>query len=196
MDRFGGNNDFSTLSFSGPYVFSEKDTDTGIMTLKRNPGYQAREDIYFLDQIRFAFGETQKEVKKRLSPDVWMGDGVVAGSAYLEQKYTRPVVYGLYLNAERIPLSLRKGIIHDAILPLEYSQTGLVPRDNIFLGEVQNGPVESVDVSFFQAAFSLGYTFGGTAPLPTTPVAPGPEYATLKYITQPGTVSPLFLSSE
>ncbi len=55
MGRFGGNNDFSTLSFSGPYIFSEKDAATDVMTLKRNPGFQTNQDMYFLDQIRFAF---------------------------------------------------------------------------------------------------------------------------------------------
>ncbi len=80
MGRFGGNNDFATLSFSGPYIFSEKDTDTGVLTLKRNPGYQTKQDMYFLDQVRFAFGDTQKKVKKLISPDVWMGETMDVGS--------------------------------------------------------------------------------------------------------------------
>jgi len=53
MSRFGANNDFSTLSFSGPYVFSEKNNESGTITLKRNPAYQFGRDMYFLDQIRF-----------------------------------------------------------------------------------------------------------------------------------------------
>ncbi len=132
MGRFGGDNDFSTLSFNGPYMFAEKNVDTGILTLKRNPGYQAQEDRYFLDQIRFAFGETQKEVKKALNPDVWIGDSVTGGSEYTQEKYTRPVIYGMYFNADRLPRVLRKALIHDAVRPLEYSKEGLVPRENIF----------------------------------------------------------------
>ncbi len=42
MSRFGSNNDFSTLSFSGPYTFSERNIDTGALVLKRNPGYQPK----------------------------------------------------------------------------------------------------------------------------------------------------------
>lgn len=72
MSHFSDNSNFATLSFSGPYIFSEKDTNT--ITLKTNPGYQTKPDMYFLDQVRFGFGDTQKNVKKSINPDVWIGD--------------------------------------------------------------------------------------------------------------------------
>lgn len=196
MGRFWGNNDFATLSFSGPYVFSERDGDNGTLILKRNPGYQTKKDMYFLDQVRFGFADTQKKVKKILSPDVWMGEVSDIGSWFTEQKYSRPVVYGVYLNAERIPKALRKALLYDAIAPMEFSQDRLIPRENIFLGEVPNAPKDTTETLFFQTAFSLGYTFGGTAPLPTPTKPATPKYDSLKYVTQPGNVSPLFLSSD
>ncbi len=113
----------------------------------------------------------------------------------MEAKYSRPVVYGMYLNSERIPRALRKALIHDAITPLEFSKDRLIPRENIFLGEVQNAPKETSEALFFQTAFSLGYTFGGTAPLPASVPPATPKFDSLRYISQPGNVSPLFLSS-
>ena len=196
MSRFWGNNDFATLSFSGPYVFSEKDINTGALTLKRNPGYQTKKDMYFLDQVRFGFGDTQKKVKKSISPDVWLGDVSEVGSWFVEQKYSRPVLYGIYLNAERIPKALRKALFFDVLGRLEFPKDNLIPRDNIFLWEVQNTEKDTTETLFFQTAFSLGYTFWGTAPLPVAAKTASPSLTPLKYVSQPGTVSPLFLSSD
>jgi len=152
--------------------------------------------MYFLDQVRFGFGDTQKNVKKALSPDVWIGEVSDIGSSFIEQKYSRPSIYGIHLNAERIPKALRKALLSDALAPLEFSQDRLIARENIFLGEIQNTEKNPTEALFFQTAFSLGYTFGGTAPLPE-PIKPvSPKFDTLKYITQPGAVSPLFLSSD
>lgn len=89
--------------------------------------------MYFLDQIRFGFGDTQKKVAKSLTPDLWIGDVSDVSSSFLEQKYSRPVVYGVHLNSERIPKALRKALIHDAIASLEFTQDGIIPRENIFL---------------------------------------------------------------
>lgn len=86
-----------------------------------------------MDQIRFGFGDTQKKVAKSLDSDVWVGDVSDVSSSFIEQKYSRPVVYGIHLNSERIPKVLRKALIHDAITPLEFSQDGIIPRENIFL---------------------------------------------------------------
>jgi len=125
-----------------------------------------------------------------------MGDVSDVGSGFVEQKYSRPVVYGIYLNSERIPKSFRKALIEDVIGPIEFSQECLIRRENIFFGEVQNSPKDATESLFFQTAFSLGYTFGGTAPI-LAPVEPASaKLAPLKYITQPGSVSPLFLSSD
>lgn len=196
MGQFGGNSDFAALSFSGPYIFSEKDIDSGVITLKRNPGHVVKEDMYFLDQVRFGFGDTQKKVAKTLTPDVWVGEVADVSSSFIEQKYSRPVVYGIHLNSERIPKALRKALIYDAIAPLTFTKDGIIPRENIFLGEVQNTEKDTTEALFFQTAFSLGYTFGGTAPLPVVDTPSTPKFDTLKYITQPSAVSPLFLSSE
>lgn len=152
--------------------------------------------MYFLDKVRFGFGDTQKKVKKSISPDVWIGDVSDVGSSFVEEKYSRPVVYGVYLNTERLAKALRKALFYDVIDRIEFSKDRLIPRENIFLGEVQNAPKDSVESLFFQTAFSLGYTFGGTAPLPPPAKAASPKFDSLKYIIQPGTVSPLFLSSD
>lgn len=187
---------FSTLSFSGPYMFSEKDEGTGVITLKRNPGFEPREDSYFLDQLRFGFWATQKLVKKSLSPDVWLGEWLSVWSEFAKQEYTRPVIYGLYLNTERIPKELRKALLYEVIDPLEYSKSGLVARDNIFLGDIENSKKTTVELSFFQSAFALGYTFWGTATL-TIPSPPAvPKYQTLSHIAQPANISPIFTWSE
>lgn len=61
---------------------------------------------------------------------------------------------------------------------------------------MQNPEKDTTEALFFQTAFSLGYTFGGTAaPLPVVETASAPKFDTLKYITQPSAVSPLFLST-
>lgn len=89
--------------------------------------------MYFLDQVRFSFGDTQKKVQKSMNPDVWVGDVSDVGDAFVEQKYSRPVVYGVYLNSERIPKALRKALFDDVIGRLEFSKESLLPRENIFL---------------------------------------------------------------
>ncbi|MEI6711015.1 MAG: hypothetical protein WCK88_01925 [bacterium] len=105
-------------------------------------------------------------------------------------------MYGIYLNADRIPKALRKAISNDVINHIEFPKDHLIPYENIFLGEVPNAPKDNSEPLFFQTAFSLGYTFGGTAPLPASVKPASPKLDVLKYITQPGTVSPLFLSSD
>jgi hypothetical protein len=105
-------------------------------------------------------------------------------------------MYGIYLNSERIPKALRKALMHDVIGSLDISLDGLIPHKNIFFGEVQNPEQEKTEPLFFQTVFSLGYTFGGTAPLPAPTQNVAPKYISLKYISQPSNVSPLFSSSE
>lgn len=196
MSHFGSNNDFSTLAFSGPYTFLERDTSDKTLTLKRNPSFQPQEWLYFLDQVRFGFGDNQKQVKKSLNPDVWIGDVSNVGSSFLEQKYSRPVLYGIYVNAERVPKTLRKALFLDVFDHMDIPKDHLIPRDNIFLGEIQNMPKDTTETSFSDAASALGYTLGGTEPLPTNNVSPAPVLTSLKYINQPGNVSPLFLWSD
>ncbi len=102
-------------------------------------------------------------------------------------------MYGIYVNAESIPKSLRKALFFDVFNTLDISKDHLIPRDNIFLGEIQNTPKDTTETLFSQTASALGYTLGGTAPLPPPTKPAEPVLASLKYISQPGNVSPLFL---
>lgn len=196
MGTLTGNNDFSALSFNGPYVFSEKDIKTGAIVLKKNPAYRSIKDRYFLDQVRFGFGQTKKEVKKSIDPDIWLGDVEEPDSEFLKQAYSRPVLYGIYLNSDRIQKPLRNALFYDVFNTIEFDKSNFIPKENIFLGDIQNSPRTSGNPLFFQTAFSLGYSFGGTAPAPTVVPPAVPEYTSLKYVNQPGNMSPLFFSKE
>jgi len=159
MGSFVDKSDFSVLSFSGPYVFSEKNMDTGALVLKKNPAYRSVKDKYFLDQVRFGFGQTKKEVKKSIDPDVWIGDFSEPDSGFLEQAYSRPVLYSIYLNADHILKPLRNALFYDVFSTLEFDKTHFIPKENVFLGDIQNSPRVPGDPLFFQTAFSLGYAF-------------------------------------
>jgi hypothetical protein len=39
-------------------------------------------------------------------------------SSFIEQKYSRPVLYGIHLNTERIPQAMRKALTYDVIATL------------------------------------------------------------------------------
>lgn len=134
LSQIGTDSTLSTLSYSGPYVFSERDPTTGIIVLKRNRVFEYKKDMYLLDQVRFAFADTQKEVKKLITPDVWLGvssDNI--STPFVKHPYSRPTIYGIYLNAERLPNPLRKALIQDVISRIEYTQDSLIQRENIFL---------------------------------------------------------------
>ncbi|MFA6080483.1 MAG: ABC transporter substrate-binding protein [Candidatus Gracilibacteria bacterium] len=191
------NTNFSTISFNGPYIFAEKNPDSGAVILKKNPAYRSIRDKYFLDQVRFGFGTSKKEVKKSVDPDVWLGDVSDIGSGFLQQKYSRPVLSSIYLNAERIPKPLRKALFSDVFNTLEFNKNNFIPKENVFLGEIQNSPrTISAEPLFSSAALLSGYTLGGVTPVPAPTVPAGPSYTSLKYVDQPGRVSPLFLSAD
>lgn len=159
MEVLSGKGDLATVSFNGSYVFSEKNPKTGALVFKKNPAYRSIKDMYFLDQVRFGFGQTKKEVKKSIDPDIWVGDIGEPDSGFLKQLHSRPVLYGIYLNADRVPRPLRSALFYDIFNTIEFDKSNFIPKENVFLGDIQNSPRTSGDPLFFQTAFSLGYSF-------------------------------------
>lgn len=109
-------------------------------------------------------------------------------------KYIRPVFYGAFMNASTLPVNLRKSMFYDILSSIDTKDETIMPEENIFLGDIPNSSRTAGENAFFQTVFSLGYSFGGTFQAPENKPQPSPK-TPLKYITSPGNVSPLFVST-
>ena len=181
-----------TLSFSGPYIFTDKENQKKSIFLARNPYYTHTNRPFFFDQVRFGFGAENREIYKVITPDIILSDSNTDGKNTNWNTYIRPAFYGAFINTARVPASLRKSIYQDILGTIDTTDAGVMPEENVFLGEIPNAPRTAKESSFFQAVSALGYSYGGTFQAPenkptTTPKKP------LSYITSPGTVSPLFV---
>lgn len=183
-----------TLSFSGPYVFTNKEDQKKSIFLARNPYYTHTNRPFFFDQVRFGFWAKNSEIYKVITPDIILSDTNSDWKNTQWNSYIRPVFQAVFINAARVPLSLRKSIYQDILGTIDAKDPSLMPEENIFLGDIPNAPRTVTESSFFQAVSALGYSYGGTFQAPenkptTTPKKP------LSYISSPGTVSPLFVSN-
>lgn len=183
-----------TLSFSGPYVFTNKEDQKKSIFLARNPYYTHTNRPFFFDQVRFGFGTKNSEIYKVITPDIILSDANTDGKNTQWNSYIRPAFQGAFINAARVPLSLRKSLYQDIFGTIDTKDASLMPEENVFLWDIPNSPRTTNQSTFFQAVSALGYSYGGTFQAPenkptTTPKKP------LSYITNPGNVSPLFVAN-
>lgn len=183
-----------TLSFSGPYVFTNKEDQKKSIFLARNPYYTHTNRPFFFDQVRFGFGTKNSEIYKVITPDIILSDANTDGKNTQWNSYIRPAFQGAFINAARVPLSLRKSLYQDIFGTIDIKDASLMPEENVFLWDIPNSPRTTNQSTFFQAVSALGYSYGGTFQAPenkptTTPKKP------LSYITNPGNVSPLFVAN-
>lgn len=183
-----------TLSFSGPYVFTNKEDQKKSIFLARNPYYTHTNRPFFFDQVRFGFGTKNSEIYKVITPDIILSDANTDGKNTQWNNYIRPAFQGAFINAARVPLSLRKSLYQDIFGTIDTKDASLMPEENVFLWDIPNSPRTTNQSTFFQAVSALGYSYGGTFQAPenkptTTPKKP------LSYITNPGNVSPLFVAN-
>lgn len=182
------------LSFSGPYILTNKENQKKSILLARNPYYTHTNRPYFFDQVRFGFGTTNNEIYKVINPDIFLSDERTSGKNTEWNTYIRPAFYGAFMNAERLPVSLRRTLFQDVLGTIDTRDESLMSEENIFLGDIPNAPRTAKESTFFQAVSALGYSFGGTFQAPVAQPETTPKKA-LKYITDPGKVSPLFVSN-
>lgn len=184
----------TALSFSGPYIYTAKEEKKDTIFLGRNPYYTHTNRPFFFDQVRFGFGETNDEVYDVVNPDVLLTDTSVGTKNLPEYKYIRPVFYAAFMNAATLPTALRKTLFSDVLAHIDAKDASIIPEENIFLGDIPSSPRASTDNAFFQTVFALGYSFGGTFQAPENKPQPVAKKS-LKYITAPGNVSPLFVGT-
>lgn len=114
--------------------------------------------------------------------------------------YTRPVMYGIFLNASQLPNTLRNAIFSDIFSQLDFSKidTNKFQRQqNIFFGEIPTDIKKNAEKLFPKTSNALGYYFGGTKPITVTPpTTPTKPEKTLSYFNKPSNVSPVFSSTE
>lgn len=183
-----------TLSFSGPYIFTNKEDQKKSIFLARNPYYTHTNRPFFFDQVRFGFGAKNSEIYKVITPDIILSDSNTDGKNTEWNNYIRPAFQAAFINAARVPLGLRKSLYQDIFGTIDTKDVSLMPEENVFLGDIPNAPRTTNQSTFFQAVSTLGYSYGGTFQAPenkptTTPKKP------LSYITNPGNVSPLFVAN-
>lgn len=183
-----------TFSFSGPYVFTNKEDQKKSIFLARNPYYTHTNRPFFFDQVRFGFGAKNSEIYKVITPDIILSDTNTDGKNTQWNSYIRPAFQGAFINAARVPLSLRKSLYQDIFGTIDTKDASLMPEENVFLWDIPNSARTTNQSTFFQAVSALGYSYGGTFQAPenkptTTPKKP------LSYITNPGNVSPLFVTN-
>lgn len=183
-----------TLSFSGPYIFTNKEDQKKSIFLARNPYYTHTNRPFFFDQVRFGFGAKNSEIYKVITPDIILSDSNTDGKNTEWNNYIRPAFQAAFINAARVPLGLRKSLYQDIFGTIDTKDASLMPEENVFLGDIPNSPRTTNQSTFFQAVSTLGYSYGGTFQAPenkptTTPKKP------LSYITNPGNVSPLFVAN-
>lgn len=181
-----------TLSFSGPYVFTDKESQKKSIFLARNPYYTHTNRPFFFDQVRFGFGAENREIYKVITPDIILSDSNVDGKNTEWNTYIRPAFYGAFINAARVPASLRKSLYQDILGTIDTKDASIMPEENVFLGDIPNAPRTATESSFFQAVSALGYSYGGTFQAPENKPTTSPKKP-LTYITSPGAVSPLFV---
>lgn len=175
-------------------MFTDKEQREDTIFLTRNPSYIHTNRPFFFDQIRFGFGQTNSDIYDVINPDLLLTDDTLKIKNNQLHKYIRPVFYGAFMNASTLPVSLRKSIFYDIFGSLDTKDETIMPEENIFLGDIPNSPRTAGENAFFQTVFSLGYSFGGTFQAPENKPQPSPK-TPLKYITSPGNVSPLFVST-
>lgn len=182
--------------FSGPYVFHSIEDKKGTILLKYNPYFKSAQNTHYFDQIRFGFGETLDEVNSTINPDILLSDTPEGPGE--KNKYERPLIYGIFVNSSRVPNTLRTAIFNDIFeqIPILLDENLYKKERSIFLGEIPVETKKIIDTLFQKAATSLGYSLGGTVPVPaeTAPVV-NPEKP-LKYITKPSKATPAFSSEE
>jgi|GEM_PF-3586731 len=183
-----------SLSFSGPYIYTDKESQKKTLFFSRNPYYTHTNRPFFFDQVRFGFGTTNTEIYNVINPDIILSDSSSDIKNTQWSKYIRPVFYGAFMNTDKMPTNLRKSLFFDIFGTIESKDDALMPEENIFLGDIPNAPRTTTENSFFQTVFALGYSFGGTFQAPENKPEAAPKKS-LKYITGPENVSPLFLSS-
>jgi hypothetical protein len=103
------------LSFSGPYVFTSKEDQKQSIFLARNPYYTHTNRPFFFDQVRFGFWAENREIYKIITPDIILSDTDSDWKNAQWNKYIRPVFQGVFINAARVPLSLRKSLYQDIL---------------------------------------------------------------------------------
>lgn len=177
-------------SFSGPFVLAESDSVDHTLLLKRNTTYKSWWSTY-LDQIRLGFGSSLKEIWKNIKPDMWIWDAWNESNTK-QTTYSRPVFYGIFLNSERLPITLRNALFSDVFstIPLT-TDKAFVRQKDIFFGDVTPADISTESI-FYPTVFSLGYSFWWV----NAPTSSPPQTTQLAYISQPWTVTPLFISGE
>lgn len=152
----GWNGDVAdTLSFSGPYIFTNKENQKKSIFLARNPYYTHTNRPYFFDQVRFGFGMTNNEIYKVINPDILLSDTPSEKKNTQWNTYIRPVFYGAFMNAEKLPVSLRKTIFLDILGTIDTKDQSLMVEENVFLGDIPNAPRTTTESTFFQAVSAL-----------------------------------------
>lgn len=184
----------TALSFSGPYIYTDKEEKKETIFLGRNPYYTHTNRPFYFDQVRFGFGETNEALYDVINPDVMLTDTSEGTRDFPEYKYIRPVFYGAFMNATTLPVALRKTLFSDVLAHIDAKDDTIMSEENIFLGDIPNSPRASTENAFFQTIFGLWYSFWGTFQAPENKPQPAPKKP-LKYITAPGNVTPLFLGT-
>ncbi len=123
----------NAFSFSGPYITAHKEEREDTIFLSRNPSYIHTNRPFFFDQVRFGFGQTNKEIYDVINPDMLLTDNTLRMKNNQLHKYIRPVFYGAFMNASTLPVSLRKSIFYDIFASINTKDDTLMPEENIFL---------------------------------------------------------------
>lgn len=145
----------TALSFSGPYIYTDKEEKKETIFLGRNPYYTHTNRPFYFDQVRFGFGETNEALYDVINPDVMLTDTAEGTRDLPEHKYIRPVFYGAFMNATTLPVALRKTLFSDVLAHIDAKDETIMPEENIFLGDIPNSPRTSTENAFFQTIFGL-----------------------------------------
>ncbi len=181
------------ISYNGPYIYSSKDNTQNSLLVVRNPFYTHTNRPFYFDQVRFGFGETNKDIYRAINPDIILSDKE-DGLSGAVSKYIRPVFWWAFLNTSKLSASFRKTLYHDILWTLDLEDESIFKEENIFLWEVPNTPRTLDGSTFVQTVTSLGFTYGGSIQTPVVTERPASK-KNLSYISSPGKESPLFLSN-
>ena len=155
----------ANLSFSGPFVLAAREYDPQYgaerIVLDRNPGYRCDEPLY-VSRFVLKFFDTAADLARSrdtlhvvYAPD--QGAAAPASPRLADVAFLRPQYYAFFLNAETLPLPLRRALV-----------TGLMPKvsDRIpakdaadvsdpFLGDFRPVAASGADLSV--ALATMGY---------------------------------------